>query len=57
MQTLEYYSLGGMGLGGEGREAGGGRDACIIMADLCCCMAEITQHCKNFKVYLNQKKK
>ena len=53
MRSLEYYSLGGMGVG-EGREAREGRAVCIIMADLHGCMAEITQHCKNFKVYLKK---
>ena len=40
-------SSGPRGMGrGEGREAQEGGDICIIMAELLCCMAEPTQHCK-----------
>ena len=28
---------------------------CVIMADLHCCMAETTQHCKHFKIFIEIK--
>ena len=35
---------------GEGREAGEGEDVYIIMAGLCCCMAETNIVKKNFNI-------
>ena len=40
----------------EDREALGGRDICIIRADLHCCMAQTNQHCKK-KNFLRVKRK
>ena len=43
--------------GGEGREAQEGGDICIIMADLCCCMAETNTTFVKSKQKINKRHK